>query len=410
MLPSILELYRIGRGPSSSHTMGPARAAAIFSEQHPGTQLIRVTLFGPLAATGQGHLTDVAIRDTLGSRLIEICWQPDTLLPQHPNAMRFDLLDDVRQVTTSWEAYSVGGGALATSDGLAEKSGSIYPHTSMAALLDLCHKNGQPLWSHAAACESPTLWSELEQRWQVMSAAMQRGLSAEGLLPGALQLERRARSFYRKAQQAGEAPLARGARLGAYALAVAEENAAGGEIVTAPTCGSCGVLPAVLRYVQEQLEAAHPEVLRALATAGLIGNLVKANASISGAEVGCQGEIGTACAMAAGAAAWMLGGTPEQVEYAAEMGIEHHLGLTCDPVLGLVQIPCIERNAFAAMRALDCAEYALLSNGRHRISFDEAVLTMRATGHDLGSAYRETARGGLATLTAAGGGKPLTRT
>jgi L-serine dehydratase len=395
MMPSILELFRAGCGPSSSHTMGPVRAAEIFLSRHPGQAPVRVTLFGALAATGRGHLTDAAIRATLGARLAEIRWEPDTLLPRHPNALRFECPGADGRPATVWTVYSIGGGALAADD-LDEQAGTIYDLRTMAELLAWCQAGGAPIWRLAEQREGPALWDELDCRWRTMKLAMNRGLAAEGVLPGGLRLERRARSFHRKALQAGESPLARGARLGAYALAAAEENAAGGEIVTAPTCGSCGVLPAVLRYVQEQLALENIEVLRALATAGLIGNLVKANGSISGAEVGCQGEIGTACAMAAGAAAWLFGGTPQQVEYAAEMGIEHHLGLTCDPVLGLVQIPCIERNAFAAMRALDCAAYALLSDGRHRISFDEAVQAMRETGRDLGFAYRETSRGGLA--------------
>jgi L-serine dehydratase len=240
----------------------------------------------------------------------------------------------------------------------------------------------------------------LQKRWRTMTEAIERGVAAEGVLPGGLRLERRARTFNLRSRNTGNPPLARGARLGAYALAVAEENAAGAMIVTAPTCGACGVLPSVLRYCQETLDLSESDILKGLATAGLIGNLVKANGSISGAEVGCQGEIGTACAMASGAATWLMGGTPRQIEYAAEMGIEHHLGLTCDPVLGLVQIPCIERNAFAAMRALDCAEYALLSDGRHRIRFDDIVTVMLETGRDMNLAYRETARGGLAAVQA----------
>ena len=398
MMPSILELFRPGRGPSSSHTMGPVRAAQLFLERHPGAAPIRVTLFGSLAATGRGHLTDTAIRETLAGRLAEVVWQPDVVLPRHPNAMRFELLEPAAPI---WTVYSIGGGALAADD-LDEQAGSIYDLHTMAELLAWCQANGAPFWRLAERREGPKLWDALDGRWRAMKMAMNRGLAVEGMLPGALRLERRARSFHRKALQAGETPLARGARLSAFALAVVEENAAGGEIVTAPTCGSCGVVPAVLRYVQEQMQLENTEVLRGLATAGLIGNLVKVNGSISGAEVGCQGEIGTACAMAAGAAAWMLGGTPQHVEYAAEMGIEHHLGLTCDPVLGLVQIPCIERNAFAAMRALDCAEYALLSDGRHRITFDEAVHAMRETGRDLGFAYRETGRGGLAAASSMG--------
>lgn len=396
-MPSILDLYRIGQGPSSSHTMGPVRAAQLFLARHPGHTPIRVTLFGALAATGRGHLTDAAIHEALGSRLAGIVWQPDVILPRHPNALKFELIQG-GQPSDSWIVYSIGGGALAADDGLEEQTGGVYAFTSMEVILKWCHDQGQPLWRYAEAVEGPGLWGALQERWETMTAAIERGVAAEGALPGGLKLERRARTFNLKARHAGNALLARGARLGAYALAVSEENAAGGLIVTAPTCGSCGVVPSVLRYCQETLALSDIEILRGLATAGLIGNLVKANGSISGAEVGCQGEIGTACSMASGAAAWFLGGTPRQIEYAAEMGIEHHLGLTCDPVMGLVQIPCIERNAFAAMRALDCAEYALLSDGQHRIPFDEAVNVMLETGRDMSLAYRETARGGLATV------------
>lgn len=415
MMPSILELYRIGRGPSSSHTMGPARAAQLFLSRNPGTEPIRVTLFGSLAATGRGHLTDAAIHEALGSRLERILWQPDVILSRHPNALRFELIQ-AGGPADSWTVYSIGGGALAADDGLEEQTGELYALTTMEGILHWCHDHGQPLWRYVEAVEGQGLWEQLQLRWAAMIAAIERGVGAEGVLPGGLKLERRARTFNLKARNAGNALLARGARLGAYALAVSEENAAGGEIVTAPTCGACGVLPSVLRYCQETLDLSDGEILRGLATAGLIGNLVKTNGSISGAEVGCQGEIGTACAMASGAAAWFLGGTPRQIEYAAEMGIEHHLGLTCDPVMGLVQIPCIERNAFAAMRALDCAEYALLSDGQHRIPFDEAVNVMLETGRDMSLAYRETARGGLATVPSVhrvenpeGGFSPLPR-
>lgn len=397
MMPSILELYRIGNGPSSSHTIGPVRAARMYLSRHPGTAPIRVTLVGSLAATGRGHLTDTAIREALGDRLAEILWKPDVTFARHPNALRFELLQAGRP-SAIWTAYSIGGGALAADDGLEEQTGGLYALSTLESILQWCRDHGHPLWRYAEAAEGPTLWPALQLRWQTMAAAMERGMAAEGALPGSLKLERRARTFHLKTRNANNAILARGGRLSAYALAVAEENAAGGEIVMAPTCGSCGVLPSVLRYSQETIGLTETEILRGLATAGLIGNLVKINGSISGAEVGCQGEVGTACAMAAAAAAWFLGGTPRQIEYAAEMGIEHHLGLTCDPVLGLVQIPCIERNAFAAMRALDCAEYALLSDGQHRIPFDEAVTVMLKTGRDLGLAYRETARGGLATV------------
>ena len=270
----------------------------------------------------------------------------------------------------------------------------------MEDLIAECQKQKITLWQYVEKIEGAEIWSALDDRWQVMSAAIKRGLMAEGVLPGGLQLERRARRFYRRQQSLGQKIPARGANLSAYALAVAEENADGGQIVTAPTCGACGVVPSVLQYCAESLTLEREEILRALATAGIIGNLVKANGSISGAEVGCQGEIGTACAMAAGAAAWLLGGTLRQIEYAAEMGIEHHLGLTCDPIMGLVQIPCIERNAFGAMRALDCAEYALMSDGQHQVLFDEIVEVMLETGRDMHVAYRETSRGGLAALQA----------
>jgi L-serine dehydratase len=398
-LPSILDLYRIGHGPSSSHTMGPVRAAQQFLAKHPGQEPIRVTLFGSLAATGRGHLTDAAIRSTLGDRLESIIWNPDIVLPRHPNALRFELLRN-GQPAEAWTVYSIGGGALATDDGTEEQVGNLYALTTMEALLNWCQEQGKPLWQYAETVEGPGLWAELQKRWRTMTEAIERGVAAEGVLPGGLRLERRARTFNLRSRNTGNPPLARGARLGAYALAVAEENAAGAMIVTAPTCGACGVLPSVLRYCQETLDLSESDILKGLATAGLIGNLVKANGSISGAEVGCQGEIGTACAMASGAATWLMGGTPRQIEYAAEMGIEHHLGLTCDPVLGLVQIPCIERNAFAAMRALDCAEYALLSDGRHRIRFDDIVTVMLETGRDMNLAYRETARGGLAAVQA----------
>ncbi len=398
-LPSLLDLYRIGHGPSSSHTLGPVRAARDFLSRHPGTEPVRVTLFGSLAATGRGHLTDAAVRAVLGDRLADLVWKPDTFLPRHPNALRLELLQNGTG-TAAATYYSIGGGALATDDGIEEQTGDRYEQTSLEAILKTCEARGVPIWQYAFSVEGEGLATGLAERWQVMRAAMTRGLQAEGILPGGLKLERRARTFHRRARNAGNPLLARGARISAYALAVAEENAAGGEIVTAPTCGACGVVPAVLRYCQETLELGDDEIVRALATAGLIGNLVKTNGSISGAEVGCQGEIGTACAMASGAAAWLLGGTLNQIEYAAEMGIEHHLGLTCDPVMGLVQIPCIERNAFAAMRALDCAEYALLSDGRHRIAFDDIVTVMLETGRDMHQAYRETSRGGLASVQA----------
>jgi L-serine dehydratase len=308
--------------------------------------------------------------------------------------MDFVAYDGAGQECASWRVFSVGGGALREEN--APAPGSVYPLSTMAAMLAWCEAHREPLWRIAEFHEGPELGVFLGEVWNAMQSAICRGLAAEGQLPGALRLRRKAREMLAGAHRSPERQ--RTGLVSAYALAVMEENGAAGVVVTAPTCGACGIVPAVLRFMQDTLQRSDREIERALATAGLVGNLVKTNASISGAEVGCQGEVGTACAMAAAAAAQLLGGTPSQVEYAAEIGMEHHLGLTCDPVLGLVQIPCIERNAFAATRAVAAAEYALLSDGAHRVSFDQIVRTMHETGSALPSAYRETSRGGLAQI------------
>jgi L-serine dehydratase len=394
-MESIRELYRIGRGPSSSHTIGPQRAAQQFRAQNPMAKGFRVTLFGSLAATGRGHLTDVAIEQSLAPLPVELVWQPEQVLPFHPNGMRFEALDDAGQVQAAWMVYSTGGGAIQTEDEPAAPV-HVYEITSMRDILKYCTQRGLAFWEYVESCEGASIWEYLDQIKRVMFLSIDRGLRAEGVLPGGLGVARRAWMIYRKMRLSGSNPIQSGGYLPAYALAVAEENAAGGEIATAPTCGSSGVLPAVLRHVAQHIDCPEESVLRALATAGLVGNLIKHNASISGAAVGCQGEIGAACSMAAAAAAQLLGGTIRQIEYAAEMGLEHHLGLTCDPVDGLVQIPCIERNVFAATRALNCANFANFSDGSHRVSFDEVVQVMKQTGHDLPSLYRETAFGGLA--------------
>jgi L-serine dehydratase len=393
-MESIKELFRIGVGPSSSHTMGPRHAAEIFYSQQPEAVSFKVTLFGSLAATGRGHLTDAAIKSVFAPGALIIDWQPEKLLPLHPNGMRFEAYSADGTVLASWEVYSVGGGALRDEASLPILQ-AVYDLKTMREILEHCKISGQALWEHVQDCEGAEIWEYLRQVWQVMRAALERGLQAEGVLPGGLGLARKSWAFFRKANLSGPL-LQRAGFVSAYALAVSEENASGGQIVTAPTCGSCGILPAVLYYLQDILKCSDEAVLHALATAGLIGNLAKHNASISGAEVGCQGEVGVACAMAAGAAAQLLGGTSRQIEYAAEMGLEHNLGLTCDPVAGLVQIPCIERNAFAAAQALACADYALFTDGSHRISYDEVVAVMRETGHALPSLYRETSTGGLA--------------
>jgi L-serine dehydratase len=402
-MESLRKLYRIGAGPSASHTLGPKRAAQQFLKRHPNAAKWRVTLFGSLAATGKGHLTDVAMQAVFGERDFEIVWKPGEHLPAHPNGMLWEAFGQDGTPTAEWRVYSVGGGAL--SEGEGHRSDNVYPAASMQELLDWADEHNMPLWKYVEEYEGPEIWDWLAECWRVMQDAMERGLEAFGTLPGSLKLRRKA---HRHLQQAKGRPgaLQRTGLLTAYALAVSEENAAAGTVVTAPTCGACGVVPAVLRYLKEVLDVSDREILRALATAGLVGNLVKRNASISGAAVGCQGEVGTACSMAAAAAAQLMGGDVQQIEYAAEMGIEHHLGLTCDPVAGLVQIPCIERNAVAAMRAVDCADYALLSDGEHEIPFDTVVKTMKATGEDLADRYRETSEGGLAKLHIPAGTDP----
>lgn len=397
-MESIREIYKIGHGPSSSHTMGPAKAAKRFQEMSREASTYKAILYGSLAATGKGHLTDVAIVQEFGNKSIEICWEPETFLPKHPNAMKFESFAASGELLKEWTVYSVGGGAIIDDDSELETR-NVYSLSKLDEILVWCHENGKQLWEFVEDHEGSEIWKYLAEVWRVMDEAIQRGMKREGTLPGGLMLPRKASSFNLKAQNFS-GPFKKRSKLFAYALAVSEENASGGLIVTAPTCGACGVLPAVLKHYQKVYNADLQQIYKALATAGLIGTLVKHNASISGAEVGCQGEVGTACAMASAAANQLMGGTINQIEYAAEMGIEHHLGLTCDPVAGLVQIPCIERNAFAAERALAHNTYALMSDGRHRISFDEVVETMYKTGKNLSNDYKETSKAGLALFTA----------
>lgn len=395
-MKSIREIYNIGYGPSSSHTMGPSRAAGFFSEKHPGVGRIRVTLYGSLALTGKGHGTDTAILKVVESpENTEIVWRPDVTLPKHPNGMLFEALDQER-VIDSWTVYSVGGGALWDEIGTFD-GGDLYPRTSMAEVMRWCLDEGCTLVDYVEKYEGKEIFSYLEEVWRQMQESVETGLRTEGVLPGALKLSRKASAYNIKAMQAVGSSRTMG-MLFAAALAVSEENAGGGKVVTAPTCGASGVLPAVMYFLKHDQKMPDYRIIRGLATAGLIGNIVKSNGSISGAEVGCQGELGTACAMAAGAATQIWGGTPRQIEYAAEMGFEHNLGLTCDPVLGYVQIPCIERNAFVAQKAREAALYALFSDGRHMVSFDEVVKTMMETGRDMQAKYRETSLGGLATV------------
>ncbi len=397
-MESLKELYRIGKGPSSSHTMGPQKAAQIFAAHHHDAKAFKATLYGSLAATGKGHMTDVAIEEVLKPIApINIDWKPSVFLPFHPNGMTFSAFDEDEHEVDSWTVYSVGGGAL--SEGgetrwLTDVK-DVYKKNTLKEILTWCDNHGRSYWEYVDECEESSIWDYLMEVWKAMQESVERGLDHEGALPGPLNLPRKASTYFVKAQ--GYKPsLASRCLVSAYALAVSEENASGGTIVTAPTCGSCGVMPAVLYHMSRSHEVSDTRILHALATAGLFGNIVKKNASISGAEVGCQGEVGVACAMASAAACQLFGGTPSQIEYAAEMGLEHHLGMTCDPVCGLVQIPCIERNAFAATRALDANLYAALSDGKHRVSFDRVVNVMKQTGHDLPSLYKETSEGGLA--------------
>ena len=400
-MKSVKSIFKIGKGPSSSHTMGPFKAVTNYIENHPEAKSLHVTLYGSLAATGKGHLTDKAIEEAAANAGLEvvIAWEPKENLPEHPNGMIVASVAADGSLSDNWTYYSVGGGDIKCMDiQLEDEDGDeVYEMSTMQEILDWCNKNGKAFWEFVQENEAKTkgFWEHIEIVWKTMQKAVERGIDEEGALPGPLNIRRKAGSYYIKADGYGDVQRARGL-IFAYALAVSEENACGGKIVTAPTCGSCGVLPGVLYHLKKVYGFSDQRIIRALATAGIIGNIVKHNASISGAEVGCQGEVGVACAMAAGAITQLMGGSPSQIEYAAEMGLEHHLGLTCDPVCGMVQIPCIERNAYAAARAMDASIYSLYTDGRHRVSFDQVVRVMKETGKDLPSLYKETSEGGLA--------------
>ena len=392
-MQSLRSFYCIGHGPSSSHTMGPYNAGTLFKKRFPNASLYRVTLFGSLAATGRGHLTDEALRQALASSGVDIVFRPDITKPFHSNGMLFEAFNDTQELLGSWEVYSVGGSALKEANENPLSEPSIYPLTTMNDIMQWCQKEHKELWQYVEEYEGKEIWNYLEEVWTTMQAAIDRGLKQTGVLPGILQYPRKAPMFFAKARK--EEKRAHG-MIFAYALATSEENASGNVVVTAPTCGACGVVPAVLRYLKELYNLDQTDCLRALAVAGLLGNIVKFNGSISGAEVGCQGEVGVACSMAAGMASYLFGGNLQQIDYAAEMGLEHHLGMTCDPIAGYVQVPCIERNAVAAIRAIDAAEYTSYTDGAHKVSFDEIVQTMVETGKDMNTKYKETSLGGLA--------------
>lgn len=414
-MKSIKDVYKIGKGPSSSHTMGPFKAVRNYLEHHQDADHIHVTLYGSLAATGKGHLTDKAIeeafttwkwtdKETLESNDkrsgdVTIEWRPKENMQLHPNGMKIAAVNHDGDLYDKWTYYSIGGGDIICMENPIEDEGAddIYELTTLKDIMNWCNVNGKSYWEYVDEHEGSTygFWEYMELVWKVMRKAVERGIDQEGALPGPLNMRRKASSYFIRAEGYGDVLRTRGL-IFAYALAVSEENASGGTIVTAPTCGSCGVLPGALYHLQKVYNFSDQRIIRALATAGIVGTVVKNNASVSGAEVGCQGEVGVACAMAAAAVTQLMGGSPSQIEYAAEMGLEHHLGLTCDPVGGLVQIPCIERNAYAAARALDASIYALYTDGRHRVSFDQAVEVMKQTGNDLPSLYKETSEGGLA--------------
>ena len=394
-MQSLKELYRIGKGPSSSHTIGPERACKLFLSEYPNAESYRVILYGSLAKTGVGHGTDAVIVETLPNVTVSFDDENEDIL--HPNTM--DLYAFVGGVTVGYmRVYSVGGGAIRV-DGRAEKrvNENVYTLNSFDEIRVYCQENNCRICDYAFKTEGAGLRSHLADVWLVMKNAVDRGVHKNGVLPGGLNVERKAKVLY--SQMVSERAETRENRLVcAYAFAVGEENASGGTIVTAPTCGACGVLPAVLKYEQEKEGFSDAQIIEALATAGIIGNLIKKNASISGAECGCQAEIGSACCMAAAALAELKGMSLSQIEYAAENAMEHYLGLTCDPIGGLVQIPCIERNAVAAMRAINATSLAEFLSDSRKISFDLVVKTMYETGKDLNRCYRETSEGGLAKL------------
>lgn len=391
-MESIKKLLKIGNGPSSSHTMGPAVAAKKFLEETPEAEYYIVKLYGSLAATGKGHLTDEIILKTLGRERTKIVFKPEVVYKYHPNAMKFEAYIN-RDMIKKWLVFSVGGGSLKELDEQRDEfSDEVYPHKQMEDILEYCDEKQISLYEYIVEHEEADLDNYLDQILDAMFKALKRGLFTEGILPGGLNVERKASNFYAEyLKNPSHETLVYSA-----ALAVAEENASGGVIVTAPTCGASGVVPAVL-YAEMVLNNVPVEKIKeALAVGALIGNLVKTNGSISGAEVGCQGEVGVACAMAAASLTYIKGGTNREIEYSAEIGLEHHLGMTCDPIDGLVQIPCIERNAMAAMQAYNCANYAILTKGIHRITLDDAIEVMEQTGRDLREEYRETSKGGLA--------------
>lgn len=398
-MKSIREIYKIGKGPSSSHTMGPERASRLFKEQYPEADEFRVILYGSLSKTGIGHGTDRVIKDVMSPLPTEIEFSKETL-SGHPNTMDLIALRNGSEIG-KLRIESIGGGDIRVPGESLLDTPEVYPENSFAEIADFCKwRYIDKLSDYVELNEGEEIWSFLMDVWQVMKQSIKEGIAAEGILPGGLKVQRKAKSLYEERREDLAPGMLEFKQIAAYAYAVAEQNADNGTIVTAPTCGACGVLPAVLKYAQDTRGFSDEEILRGLATAGIIGSLTKRNASISGAECGCQAEIGTACSMAAAALAELYDQNLDQVEYAAEAAMEHHLGLTCDPICGLVQIPCIERNAVAAMRAMNACNLSYFLTGSRNISYDMVCRAMHETGINLNHRFRETSEGGLAKIYA----------
>ena len=397
-MKSIREIYKIGKGPSSSHTMGPERASQLFKRKYPNADSFKVILYGSLSKTGVGHGTDRVIRDVLSPLPTEIVFSMEELKNSHPNTMDLIALKDGAEIGTL-RVESIGGGDIRIPGTKDAEGEEVYIEHSFAEIADFCKwRYIHTLSEYVELNEGPEIWDFLMEVWLTMKQAIADGLKAEGVLPGGLNVRRKAKYLYEQETIENEPALREFQLIAAYAYAVAEQNADNGTIVTAPTCGACGVLPAVLKYAQDTKGFTDEQICRGLATAGIIGNLTKRNASISGAECGCQAEIGTACSMAAAALAELYNQDLDQVEYAAEVAMEHHLGLTCDPICGLVQIPCIERNAVAAMRAMNACNLSYFLTGSRNISYDMVCRAMHETGINLNHRFRETSEGGLAKL------------
>ena len=396
-MKSIRDIYKIGKGPSSSHTMGPAKAMSIYVSEHPEAESYKVILYGSLADTGEGHGTDKAIKAAT-SKDVEIIFNTvDRNLP-HENTMDIYSVVGCNELDRM-RVMSIGGGDIKI-EGRADDEGAqdVYPQSSFTAIADYCKAHQMRLSDYVFLREGEDIRDFLLEVWTVMKNAIHQGLTTSGILPGGLEVERKAQQLYNQ-RHIDEREVTRENRIVcAYAYAVSEQNADNGIIVTAPTCGACAVLPSVLKYMQEKHRFSDEQIIKALAVAGLIGALTKTNASVSGAECGCQAEVGTACSMASAALGELFEMGIDQIEYAAEIAFEHHLGLTCDPICGLVQIPCIERNAVAAMRAINAVNLANFLSGSRKISLDMVIKTMYETGKDLSHHYRETSTGGLAKL------------